>query len=325
MLGVAWDVTDQVRQDERQLELQTQLRDVSHQAGMAEVATGVLHSIGNVLNSLGVSTTLVLASLRDSRIGNVQRIAKLLAEQGDRVGTFFETDPRGSELPGYLAQLGDHLGAENRTLVTELQRIVAHVEHIGKIVVAQQSYARRGGITEEVDVAELVDNAIALNFTGSTDVTINRDYQIDLRLTLDRHKVIQILGNLLSNSHHALREQTQGSRALTVRIRAETSSWLVIEIEDSGVGIEAYVQWAVRSNAGFTTKIAMGMDLVCMPARILPKSSAVSSAATVTGPAAARASVYGYLQQAPSGWREGDERERGAGISQQNPHSRHRR
>jgi NO-binding membrane sensor protein with MHYT domain len=253
VLGVAWDVTDQVLQEARQLQLQLQLRDASHQAGMAEVATGVLHNVGNVLNSLGVSAALVLARLRDSRVGNVQRVARLLTEQQQRLGEFLQNDPRGREVPGYLTQLGEHLGAESQDLQAETQAIVTHVEHIGRIVVAQQSYARRSGITEEVDVAELLDNAIALNFTGSTDIAVSRDYQATPRLTLDRHKLIQILGNLLSNARHALREQLQGSRILTVRVYTLAAGSLTIDIEDSGVGIAA---GSLRRlfEFGFTTK-----------------------------------------------------------------------
>jgi NO-binding membrane sensor protein with MHYT domain len=253
VLGVSWDVTEQVQQEERRLELQMQLRDVSRRAGMAEVATGVLHNVGNVLNSLGVSATLVLAGLRDSRVGNVRRVAQLLSEQGDRVGNFLENDPRGREVRGYLTNLGENLCAENRALHADTQAILVHVEHIAKIVAAQQSYARRGGVTEEVDVAELVDNAIALNFTDSTDVTVTRDYQFAPRLTLDRHKMIQILGNLLSNARHALRDQTQGQRVLTVRIRAITPGSFAIDVEDSGIGIETAVLQRLFE-FGFTTK-----------------------------------------------------------------------
>jgi NO-binding membrane sensor protein with MHYT domain len=253
VLGVAWDVTDQVRQEERRLELQTQLRDVSHQAGMAEVATGVLHNVGNVLNSLGVSAALLLSGLRDSRAGNVSRVAKLLSEQGDRVGTFLQTDPRGREVPRYLTELGENLGTEHHTLLTEMQAVVSHVEHIGKIVAAQQSYARRGGIVEEVDVAELADNAIAMNFTGVPNVTITRDYQLDARLNIDRHKLIQILGNLLSNARHALRDKREGPRVLTVRIRASSPDLLAIDVEDSGTGIESPVLGRLFE-FGFTTK-----------------------------------------------------------------------
>jgi signal transduction histidine kinase len=259
LLGVLWDVSDNVHQEERRLELQVQLRDASRQAGMAEVATGVLHNVGNVLNSLGVSIALVQSGLRDSRIGNVHRVAKLLIEQGDRVGAFLEKDPRGREIPGYLTQLGEHLGAENHKLHAEARAIATHVEHIGKIVAAQQTYARRGGITEVIDdVAELVDSAIALNFAANTEVVVRRQYETVPRVTLDRHKLIQILGNLLSNARHALRDQPQGQRVLTVRIQAPDAhapepKSLSIEVEDSGIGI-AVDALTRLFEFGFTTK-----------------------------------------------------------------------
>jgi signal transduction histidine kinase len=245
-------VSEQVLQEERRLELQMQLREASRHAGMAEVATGVLHSVGNLLNSLGVSTTTVLSRLRESRASNVQRVAKLMTENASQIGRFMETDPRGLEIPPYLSQLGERLGAENRALHAEMQIIATHVEHIGKIVAAQQTHARRGGVTEEVDIAELVDNAIALNFAGAPDVTVHREFQNFPQLTLDRHRLIQILGNLLGNARHALRDLPHGSRALTVRIRSVAES-LIIDVEDNGVGIAADVLPRLFT-FGFTTK-----------------------------------------------------------------------
>ena len=253
ILGVSWDVTEQVLQEERRRELQQQLRDASHEAGMAEVATGVLHSVGNVLNSLGVSASQVQSRLRASRVGNVERIATLLVEQGDNVGTFLATDVRGRQTLGYLAQLAEHLRAENQGLQTETQAIIAHVGHIRTIVAAQQTYARRGGVIEPVDVAELVDNAVAIHFAMSADVTIKRDYAPSPSPMLDRHKLLQILGNLLSNARHALKERTDGERTLTLRIRDDASQRLVIEVEDSGIGIPADVLRHLFE-FGFTTK-----------------------------------------------------------------------
>ena len=255
LLGVSWDVSDHVLQEERRQELQLQLHDASRQAGMAEVATGVLHSVGNVLNSLGVSASLVQSGLRDSRAGNVQRIAALLTEQGGQVGKFIDTDERGRQIPSYLAQLGEHLTTEHKNLQREAQAIVVHVEHICKIVAAQQTYARRGGVSESVDVAELLDNAIALNFGAGagTGVQINRKYDSVPPVTLDRHKLIQILGNFLSNARHALKDQPEGQRMLTLRIHAQSADWLIIEVEDSGVGIDAGALSRLFE-FGFTTK-----------------------------------------------------------------------
>jgi C4-dicarboxylate-specific signal transduction histidine kinase len=219
---------------------------------MAEVATGVLHNVGNVLNSLGVSASLVQSKLRSSRVGNLKRMADLLTSQGDQAGRFLEHDERGREMPGYLAQLGENLVSEHEQLRAEAAAISAHVGHIRNIVAAQQTYARRGGVTEAVDIPELLDGAIAIHFANITDVTVRRDYDTVAPLTLDRHKLIQILGNLLSNARHALKA-FEGRRALTVRVQSGQPGELVVEVEDSGVGIGADVLPRLFE-FGFTTK-----------------------------------------------------------------------
>jgi NO-binding membrane sensor protein with MHYT domain/nitrogen-specific signal transduction histidine kinase len=254
ILGVSWDMTDDVLQEERRRELQSQLRDASRDAGMAEVATGVLHSVGNVLNSLGVAASLLQSKLRESRVGNVQRLAELLLSQGENVGRFMETDPRGRQAPTYLAQLGENLSAENASLRAEAEAIASHVGHIRTIVAAQQAHARRGGVTEAVDITELVDNAMAIHFTMMADITVRREYEPVPMVTLDRHKLIQILGNLLSNARHALKERADGAaRVLTLRVHARAAGWFIIEVQDSGVGIKADALKRLFE-FGFTTK-----------------------------------------------------------------------
>jgi NO-binding membrane sensor protein with MHYT domain len=253
LLGVCWDVSEQVQQEERRVTLQMQLREASRQAGMAEVATGVLHSVGNVLNSLGISTSLLRDELRNSRVANVQRVAAVLREQGPHLGPFLESDPRGKALPPYLEQLGEHLAAENAKLRGEAEAIASHVGHIGEIVAAQQTYARRGGLTEEVDVAELINHAIALTFTADKEVAVRRNYASVPRLTLDRHKLIQILGNLLSNARQALRDQSPGRKVLSVSVRSIDPQSIEIEVEDSGVGISPDALPKLFT-FGFTTK-----------------------------------------------------------------------
>ena len=129
----------------------------------------------------------------------------------------------------------------------------SHVEHIGKIVAAQQTYARRGGSVEELDVAELIEHALVMYFSTSTEVAVHREHRGVGRVMVDRHKLLQIMGNLLSNARHALRERTQGPRELTVRLRAVPGGFFAIEVEDTGVGIGAESMKRLFE-FGFTTK-----------------------------------------------------------------------
>src|SRR6185295_18193858 len=89
-----------------------ELLDTSRQAGMAEVATGVLHNVGNVLNSVNVASTCVADSLRKSKAANLSKIVVLLREHEAALGEFFTKDPKGKQLLPYLDQLAGHLVGE---------------------------------------------------------------------------------------------------------------------------------------------------------------------------------------------------------------------
>jgi len=252
ILGVCWDITDEVKQASQKRGLELQLREVSRHAGMAEIATGVLHNVGNVLNSLGVSASMLQNKLRSSKTGNLQRVAAMIEENRADLPAFLASD-RGKEIPGYLGQLGVALAAETRDSLVEIDAIASHVGHIRNIVAAQQTHARRGGITESVDLAELVDGAVAIHFTGISGVDVKREYEDIEPLLLDRHKLLQIFGNLLSNARHALRDLPEGQRRLTLRLRRASADQVAIEVEDSGVGISSDAL-ARLFEFGFTTK-----------------------------------------------------------------------
>ena len=108
LVGIDLDITDRVEADERERNLQQQLRDASRQAGMAEVATNVLHNIGNVLNSVNISATLVADKLKNSKAAGLGKVVVLGRAWAD-LGAFISTDERGKHLPVYLAQSSEQL------------------------------------------------------------------------------------------------------------------------------------------------------------------------------------------------------------------------
>ena len=140
-----------------------ELLAASHQAGMAEIATSVLHNVGNVLNSVNVSASLVSDQMKQSKIANVVRIGDLMSEHMSDLGNFLTNDPKGQMLPVYISQLAEHLATEQTTLLKEMGFLRKNIEHIKDIVAIQQNYSRLSGMSEMVKVTDLVEDALRMN------------------------------------------------------------------------------------------------------------------------------------------------------------------
>jgi PAS domain S-box-containing protein len=253
--GVSKDITP-IKQAEASVErVHKQLMEASRQAGMAEVATGVLHNVGNVLNSVNVSANLLSEKLLQSRTPNLAKVAGLLREHSSQLAEFMTNDSRGRQLPLYLNQLAERLASEQALLLKEVGCLAKNVEHIKNIVAMQQAYARPVGITESVQVVDLVEDAFRINHGALArhNVQISRDYEPHLRsLTIDKHKVLQILVNLISNAAHACAQAPPGDKRLTVCL-ADAGDRLRISVRDNGVGIAPENLTRIFS-LGFTTR-----------------------------------------------------------------------
>ncbi|QRN92794.1 PAS domain S-box protein [Archangium violaceum] len=250
------DITSRKEAEVRLGELHRTLVDVSRQAGMAEVATGVLHNVGNTLNSVNISTTLVTDQLRRSRVTGLTKATALLREHRADLATFITRDPQGQQLPPYLIAVSGQLAEERDTLLKEMQSLAQGVEHIKSIVTMQQKHARAAGAVEQVAVPQLIDEALRLHAVSFERLAIRivRDYADVPLIFVDRHKLLQILINLLSNARHALVDSTQQDKCLTIHVHpAPGEERLLIDVTDNGVGI-APENMARLFSQGFTTK-----------------------------------------------------------------------
>jgi signal transduction histidine kinase len=225
-------------------------------AGLAEVATSVLHNVGNVLNSVSVSCTCVVDSLRRSKVSNLARVVDLLREHESDLGGFFTHDPRARKVPGFLAQLADRLVGERDSALRELTSLQHSVEHIKQIVASQQSCAAVGGVIETLPLAELIEDALQLNAAAfdrqGIEIVRAFDPQLDA-VAVDRHRILQILINLIRNAQHAMDAPGAPGRRLTIRTARVGRDGFVIEVRDEGLGI-APEQLGRIFQRGFTTK-----------------------------------------------------------------------
>jgi PAS domain S-box-containing protein len=252
---IYWDVTARKRAEEAVEKLHKQLLLASRQAGMAEVATGVLHNVGNVLNSVNVSVNLLESRLRQSRTTNLGKALALLREHRSNLAEFLNEDPKGKVLPGYLETLSDHLTAEQAEMLHEMSLLSKNVEHIKEIVAMQQNYAKLCGVTEHVQASELVEDAIRMN-VGAFErhgIRIERQFAPAPSVVADRHKVLQILVNLMRNAKYALAELSPPDKRVTVGVQSMGQARVAITVRDNGIGIPPENLTRIFGH-GFTTK-----------------------------------------------------------------------
>ena len=253
--GVMTDVTLEKIADSDLEDLNKQLVETSRRAGMAEVASGVLHNVGNVLNSVNVSCTVITDLLKQSKLPTLDRVAALLDEQSGDLANFFTNDPRAASVPPFLKALSRELIEENAATKRELQVLVKNVAHIKHIVIMQQSYASIGGITESLDPADIIEDAIRLHETACTrsGIEVVRNLDQVPPVLGDRNRVLQILVNLMGNAKHALTESTQPDKQLKLDLHLNGNNRVKITVTDNGAGIAPENLPRIFSY-GFTTK-----------------------------------------------------------------------
>ena len=252
----------------------------SRQAGMAEVASSVLHNVGNVLNSVNVSANLLGERIRTSKASGLARVAAMLEEQGDQLGSFIASDDRGKRLPSYLAQLSSQLLADREAALKELASLVKSVEHIKDIVRMQQSYATLGGVVESVAVADVVKDSVRLNAEAFSrhGVTLACEFEEVPAITVDKHRVLQILVNLIRNAKYACEDSGRSDKRITIRV-TRCALGVAIAVVDNGVGIPTENMTRIFSH-GFTTRASghgFGLHSAGLAAQELKGSLRVAS------------------------------------------------
>jgi PAS domain S-box-containing protein len=254
--GISKDITAIKEAEETLASVHRQLVETSRQAGMAEVASHVLHNVGNVLNSVNVSANLLAEKVRHSKAVGLRRAVALMHDHAGNLGDFMTLDPRGRQLPVYLEQLADRLGQEQNYLSAEITSLGRNIDHIKNIVAMQQGYAKAVGVTESIAPIDLVEEALRIDAPSLAErrIRVRREYPgVELpRITVEKHKALQILVNLLRNAGLACAECQRPDKEITVRVDLGDGH-IRIAVQDNGIGIPEE-NLARLFNLGFTTR-----------------------------------------------------------------------
>ncbi len=253
--ALRYEISQRIRAETELQTAQQQLVDASRQEGMADVAACVLHNVGNVLNSVNVSATLIAETLHHSRADNLFKATQILDQQKSGLAAFLSIDPKGQLLPGYLLEATEHIVQERASVLTEIDLLHKNIDHIKEIVAMQQRYARSAGHIEELPIDALVEDAIRLNASAfqSHNVLLVRDFGPVPMVQVDKHKVLQVLVNLLRNAGYALDDAALQKKRLAISIRQKSNSFVEIVVDDNGIGISEN-NLKVLFSYGFTTR-----------------------------------------------------------------------
>ena len=253
-LHIVEDISERKEAEEHHHLLQRQCLNLGRMSGMAEMATGVLHNIGNVLNSLMVSVDMLRENQRTSAMVRLEKLLALIDEHEDP-REFFISDPRAARLPQFMKAILMRAAGERAHSEGELDRIQDLLAHLQTIVNAQQGIAKGGHQTEDVRPKDLLGDVLLMAHTSVSlyglDI-VQHDSTIQ-RYEVQRHKVLQILLNLVVNAVHAIHDTDVSEPRIILR-SSESGPWLVLEVVDNGCGM-SHKSLGRLFEYGFTTKM----------------------------------------------------------------------
>ncbi|MDY7232942.1 trifunctional serine/threonine-protein kinase/ATP-binding protein/sensor histidine kinase [Hyalangium rubrum] len=249
------ELESRVEERTRELrEAQSRLVETARMVGKTEVASSVLHDVGNALTSLVVDTDELRHTVATSRTGRVEQVVKLLENHRDNLADFLTQDPRGRQLFTYLSGLAGELAQEREALRQGMEDMTRNVDRVRSIIQMQQAYAKATLLVEECDLAEVLEDALRLQAGAlqHAGVKVLKELSPLPRMRVDRHRLLQILLNLLANARQAMDTVEPGQRQVRLRLYVE-EGWIHYQVVDNGKGIAPEVREQLFTQ-GFTTR-----------------------------------------------------------------------
>ena len=249
------EIADRKLAQEELARLNTYIAEVSHRAGMSEVANSVIHNVGNALNSINVAVSTINTEIKSSPLATLPKISEMLKQHSGNLSDFLSNDEKGQKLPKLIELLSEQWQIENVTLISETKQLKESVEHIREIVSRQQSLSGKMGIDENINISDLINNCLSFYVTNfkNAHIIVSMDNEPNLEWIGDRSKITQILLNLIMNAEESLLACQSQPKTLKITSYNNKNDGIQIEVADNGLGIEPAVLNKLFGY-GFTTK-----------------------------------------------------------------------
>ena len=225
-------------------------------AGMSDVSMGVVHSAGNILNSVNISTKLLMRELQTIEVCDLKALVTELQDHIEDLGTYVTEDQNGRFSIPFLAAMTEALSEVRERCLFELEAVDRGVTHVVDLIRSQEKYAIGASVIEPSDITEIVEMALqvaSMTIEGAEDIIIDRAFSDLTPARIDRHRLTSVLINLFSNAIEAVLADGEHERVIEIATYPMDGERFVIEIEDTGVGIAPENLDLIFTSA-FTTK-----------------------------------------------------------------------
>ena len=197
--GIIIDINDHKASENKIKELNSKLIEAARKAGMAEVATTILHNIGNVLNSTISSLDILLEAGKKPYADRVVKVSELINQNIASIEDYLNNDQKGKLVPGYLTEISKILKDEEEKRRSEVVRLSNNIQHIAEIVSMQNMISGTSSMLEEFYLGDVIDTAIemTINTKQYSAINIQKKFEQNAIINADKSKVLQIIVNLL--------------------------------------------------------------------------------------------------------------------------------
>lgn len=256
--GIAMDITKRKESEDQLHQLNLQLVASARKAGMAEIATGVLHNIGNILNSVNISAELIKRNIQELDIDTIINAIQLINEHLPLQKNYLTDDPKGKLIPAYFVESKKIIEVNSGIVNKEIARLNEKINHIKEIVSIQNTFSGVSKMIEEVSLSEIINAAVLVieDSLKKNGIEIEKNYDSVFTMQTDKNKIMQILLNLLQNARDALIVvDPQLIKKLSISSKfKQNKNDIEIIITDTGIGISSENLIKIFS-FGFTTKL----------------------------------------------------------------------
>lgn len=220
-------------------ETRNELVEKARKAGMADIASGVLHNVGNILNSVNTSAWLISDTVKQSKLEGLTQANEILRQHVNDLEHFIIEHPKGKKLIRYYLKLEEPLKKEQEKVFIQSKRLIEKIKFMNDAIAAQQSYAGASMYADQISLSKIIDNSLALQ-AGSIErhgLDVEKDLQAEDSIIAHRSKLIHVLVNIFKNAKEAMAENPPGNKRLTIKTRQD-EKWVYLSISDNGEGIK---------------------------------------------------------------------------------------